>query len=678
MWHRILRVLLLATFAVPGVFASPSDQAIRLPIEVLGVGGTVVSQTFTLDAGQSSAAVALWLRVHGLRYAEEGSLQWNDGLWVPLNNSAVTILGPAKNFGGIGGAFSTIEMRLLLPRDSARSGSNTIRFRFNRSDGLASGFRVLDFNLLSSGGGKLLPPERILLDSPDSWTAPHPDSASIEAGRQLWHSATLVENDLPGSPRIQARCADCHALDGRDLKYFNFSNLSIVVRSRFHGLTALQGERIASYIRSLPVPSPGRPWNPPYQPGPALDQKPVAHWAAGAGVDWVLQSDSDSLSYLAAQSREARLLSEANLVPSITPDVFRPDGNLNAREIPIALPLPDWNQWLPRIHPKDAWGAAFTQSKFAALLDGADRSSLRGVLASLQKSNSSYRAALPLFSQWSQARRSFLARRTKSNTPWSAERTNKVYSTQLWQLVKTWELMQEFTLEDRGQDAFDSSGDSRTWWTSTPGDTAPVATHIPNGPFGVNGSALNNEYLNAAWYELQIVLNSGTHRRHDRQPVDWVYFVSEFRLLFELTHEPEPARLLVAVTKALQSSDPRANPSDYSEGWRPEQNVDPRVLVAPQWALMYQPLPSAVRRAVTQSLLQAWLEKNLQYTLPQYLSLPAPPRGSSPLYGDENISGGKAWLAIDLFRAAGVSPDLLDRLQKWGEAYTDRAARIQY
>src|SRR5207249_8229093 len=41
-------------------------------------------------------------------------------------------------------------------------------------------------------------------------------------------------------------------------------------RSMFHGLSEQQGELVASYIRSLPVPNPGRPWNPPYQPGPGL------------------------------------------------------------------------------------------------------------------------------------------------------------------------------------------------------------------------------------------------------------------------------------------------------------------------------------------------------------------------------------------------------------------------
>ena len=478
------------------------------------------------------------------------------------------------------------------------------------------------------------------------------------------------------------------ASNGTTARAYRSTNLSIVARSRFHGLTTLQGEQIASYVRVLPVPNPGRPWNPPYQPGPGLDAQPVSHWAAGAGLTWVLQNDSDSLSYLTARQQPNRPAPPDNLAPSITPDLFRPDGNLNAREIPIAFPLPDWNQWLPRIHPKDAWGSAFSDSRFATLFDGvpaaaneskANRSSPRSLRLALRTSGTNLRSVLPLFDQWSQARRSFLSQRINANTPWSAEKANKIYSTQLWQLVKTWELMQEFSLEDRGEEIFGPTADSHTWWSSVPAQAAPASTHIPNGPFGVNGSALNNEYLTAAWYELQIVLNSGTHRRKDRQPVDWVYTISEFRDLYSLSRVSQPSRLLVAVIKAMQSSNPQIGPRDYGQGWRPEQNVDPRILVAPDWAPMFKPLPPNLRRAVTECLLQAWLDKTMQYPLAQYLLLPVPPRGGyKTLYGDEQISGGKAWLDTEQFRAAGVSEDLLQRLQDWGSAYTDRAARLQY
>jgi hypothetical protein len=520
-----------------------------------------------------------------------------------------------------------------------------------------------------------------------------------------------MASSRPNSPRIRATCADCHAQDGRDLKYFNFSNASIIARSRFHGLSALQGEQIASYIRSLSLPHPGRPWNPPYQPGPGLDLEPASNWSAGAGLAWVLPNDADALPYLVLkQTHEPTVAqpfqtvlrgappSSANLsaadlhalIPQITPNLFRPDGNLNPREIPISLQLPDWSQWLPRIHPKDAWGTAFTQSEFAAIYgeENAKRAkptskqpSLRTILtvaAASASADSAYANVAPAFAHWSQARRTFLARYTKSKAAWTPDLAEKVYSTQLWQLVKAWELTQEFSLESQGRAVLGQSADARAWGNTIPANTAPSATHIPNGSSGIGGSALTNEYLSASWYHLQIILNSGTHRRRDRSPVDWPYLIGHFRDLNALSRHPEPVRLLVAVTKSFQSSDPRHGPDDFADGWRPDRSVDPRILVSAPWDSYFKPFPFEIRRALTEAVLSAWTDKTLQYPISQYLPLPVVHNNYSLAYGLADISGGQVWQALDQFRAAGVSTDLLARVQSWGQIYTDRAARIQY
>jgi len=79
---------------------------------------------------------------------------------------------------------------------------------------------------------------------------------------------------------------------------------------------------------------------------------------------------------------------------------------------------------------------------------------LRTLLTTAQATDHNVRPVVTTFSQWSQARRAFLGRFAKAKTAWSPELANKVYSTQLWQLVKTWEMTQEFGLEGRGRDLF--------------------------------------------------------------------------------------------------------------------------------------------------------------------------------------------------------------------------------
>lgn len=681
-------------FAVWTPGARPKSTAARqilLPIEVLGADGTVASRDFELTSDQPRDAHLLWLQTNGVKYSGQASVQVNGSAWIAINNDTTEVAEPGKSFGGIGGGFSTLEMTIPVPDGAPREGTNTIRFRFDRTDGLSSGFRVLVWNFLTSDGRKILPPDVFAADAPDSWKRPLPDEASVEAGRELWHGASLVANSQPDSPRIRAHCADCHTQDGRDLKYFNFSNHSIVTRSEFHGLSELQGEQIASYVRGLDAPNPGRPWNPPYQPGPGLDDQPVANWAAGAGLRWVLRRDEDALPYFLDPHFSGDVGDAGRLLGKITADVFRPDGNLNPRDIPIALQLPDWSEWLPRIHPKDAWGPTFDRSELAALYDSnagptsrgrlGKKRSLRALLASLGAApeSGSERLIAPAFAEWSQARAAFLHGAAKSPNEASPDVTNRIYSTQLWQLVKTWEMMQEFSLEGRAEEIVGPTVDRRSWFSTIPKETAPLEARIPDGPSGVGGSSLINEYFNAAWYEVQILLYSGGHQHHDRAPIDWVYLVGRFHNLYDQTHRPEPTRLLIAVTKALQSTDPHVGPEDYNRGWRPEQNVDPRIMIDADWAPLFQPLPPAWHRALTSALLAAWMGKNEQYPLAKFMPVSARQTSSYALdAGDLEITGGSVWEAAEKFREAGVALDLVQRLENWGVAYTDRAARLQY
>jgi hypothetical protein len=338
----------------------------------------------------------------------------------------------------------------------------------------------------------------------------------------------------------------------------------------------------------------------------------------------------------------------------------------------------------------DAW-PAFQNSEFAELYAGASSSgrspsaggskqSLRGVLASpdLSAMISSGRIVAH-FDKWTSARRALLKSYVETRgVKWSSELAVKAYSTQLWQLVKTWEMTQEFGLEGRGRELFGPTGESRTWFNTIPAATAPAAVSIPDGPSGMGGSALTNEYFDACWYELQVLLNSGNHRHRDRLPVDWVYVIGGFHDLYGESRRPEPARLLVALIKAMQSTDPHVGPDDIPQGWRPGQNVDPTIMVDAGWAPIFQPLAGDAKRAITESLLGAWLDKNMQYPAGQYfrVGLTESSYAAPASYG--NISGGKVWEAAPLFLAAGVTPELVKQLQKWGTSYADAAARFQY
>jgi hypothetical protein len=345
--------------------------------------------------------------------------------------------------------------------------------------------------------------------------------------------------------------------------------------------------------------------------------------------------------------------------PAISPASFAPDGNLNPREIPVSFPLPDWNHWLPRVHPADAWKTRFESSDFSKLYSASDFEQLiraGGVPA--------------FFDKWSKARTQFLKPHLASGSrKWSAELSEALYSAELWQLVKTWEITQQFNLEEHRP---------RTWPNTIPASTAPAAVNIPDGPSGMGGSALTNEYFNSAWYELQLLLNDGNHRHHGRLPIDWVYLLGRFLDLQRLSKRPEPARLLITAIQALQSSDPNIGPENISEGWRPDQSVDPRIMVGREWEPVFSPLPYGMRQAITESLLTAWLDKNLQYPLASYFHRDLLETAYSRPTELRDISGGSAWEAAPRFQAAGVNIQLLQRLQEWGREYTSLASLFHY
>jgi cytochrome c553 len=608
-------VILAAVAAVSG------KAAVKLPIEVVGADGTETSVSVDVPDGLASQARSLWMQVHGLEYDDMASVRINDGAWARLNNRTAIVAEPGKSYGGIGGGFATLKLTLGIPEGRLIDHCNTIRFRFNRSNGVSSGFRVLALNFLTLDGRAILPADAFVEDDPNTWTPPFPEADSIAAGKKLWQSAALTG--------IRAHCADCHTEDGRDLKYFNFSNASIVARSRFHGLTELQGRQIASYIRALDFPSPGRPWNPPYQPGPGQGAQPEANRAAGAGLKWVLDGDAETLPFVFPGM-------------AITPAAFQPDGHLDAREIPIAFELPDWNHWLPRVHPIDAFGEHFESSAFAQWYAASDRDAA-------------------FFDKWARARSKFLPHLPLDSKRWSAELADKVYSAQLWQLVKTWEM-----------------AGAGAWSNSVPYATAPSEVNIPDGPAGMEGSALTNEYFSNAWYELQVVLNDGGHRHHGKLPIDWVYLIGHYLDLERFSRRPEPGRLLVAVVQAMQSTDPHIDPHNVAEGWRPEQNVDPRILIDAEWAPMFATLPPEVKASLTESLLAAWLDKTLQYPAAAYFTRGLTASSYSGPAAVQNISGGRVWEAAERFEAAGVSARQVERLREWGRAYTSAAELFHY
>jgi hypothetical protein len=85
-----------------------------------------------------------------------------------------------------------------------------------------------------------------------------------------------------------------------------------------------------------------------------------------------------------------------------------------------------------------------------------------------------------------------------------------------------------------------------------------------------------------------------------------------------------------------------------------------------------------MKQAITESLLTAWLDKNLQYPPASYFRLGLQATSYARPRDLQVISGGKVWEAAAQFQAVGVNAQLIDRLQAWGRQYTSLASLFHY
>jgi hypothetical protein len=669
---------------------------VTFPIEVIGPPGYTTTETF--DVADPTGITALYIQGNRLAYSDnlsgntaaKASVRLNGGAWIDLTNQTATVSQPESSYGGIGGGFHTV--RLTVPISGVQQGSNTLDFRFNGTDGITSGYRILAFNLVRNGT-PALPDSTFGQDDPATWTAPNP--GGVANGKMLWSAEDTLQT-AAGAP-IHASCGDCHSADGRDLKYFNYSNWSIIQRSIFHHLTGSQGADIASYIRSLTTPAPAaaRPWNPPYQPGPGLDSRPVTEWAAGAGLGAVLSSDSQMVSYMLPAGQTWAQIANTK-------------ATLDAREIPIAIELPDWNNWLPLVHPLDIWGTYWTSTTTG--LANNQYQSLRGTLPGLAASASTtIPATLGKFDQ--QVRVFIGAGRTDSTgggewrtqtgttvnqIPSSIGREKAKFCLAQWMATKHWELIQVNGLEAINSQVLPAvngvvHGEARGWpslWQSV-WAMAPHMTADNKLSFTVQ-SPLVGQYWSSAWYQMQMLLNPGQRQPNNTEPDDWKYHFTHMQGLATLSGQPQALRYIESMIKAYEARDNGLGPAN--NGWQLRYLHPSQIFAEPSGSTAffdvldsYQP---GLRLQVLEGMLNAYMDlmaspelslatwprrsptdfstSDEWYALEDATFVPTAYSGSGDVFPEPNYQHATSFYhLIPRLKAAGVSQATLQRMVSW-------------
>ncbi|MEM9873859.1 MAG: hypothetical protein AAF928_03135 [Myxococcota bacterium] len=560
-----------------GTPTEPVDPApaVTMPVEVLGPAET--TETVMLNIERPDRAVYLHLRVHGLAYEGAASLRWNDGDFTPLANEHITF--PDNQYGGQGGGYHTLRFRLPVAAfpdfDSSRT-EQALSFRFNGTDGENIGFRVLRIDVRDEAGASLLPAGTFQSDDPDRWAPPIDTPEAIAEGQQLWNEAAI--KDRPGGKDITATCAGCHAAGGEDLEYFAYSNRSIVQRSIFHELSEEQGQRIASYIRSLReargIERLGRPYNPPYQPGPGLEGKDVAYWAAGAGIEAVADSEAATLEAMFPEGTGADALAR----------VVDHEAVMDITKIPLAIQFPDWNEWLPDVHPRDVWQGTYFE-------DSAAYAHYRSLFDDVKDDPSAVFEANNFdkrFREFQENFRAFIHEGSTVGNDWRTEDGPAIEAIKSeykpggspefakeqlakWIALRYWDMVKLSGWEDQARTL---RPESEAWqWPMSSQAVHQVAPHIvaDNINHFAGQDPLVGDYRSTVWYQLQLTLNSGEGLNEDKNyivhPVDWPYQLRHLWELGERTPDArwEGARVFMSLIKMYQSQSNTRGTS--SRGW---------------------------------------------------------------------------------------------------------------
>jgi hypothetical protein len=674
-----------------------------LPVEVFGTANKIIKRTFVTDA--DTLISSIFMQCHRCTYRDVGtnptgkakvSIRIDESDWLDITPNTVKMMSPEKDFGGFGTTFYTTRFNIDFVK-TLKTGSHSVEFRFNGTDGITNGFRVLDFNIVSVDNKKILPISRFASENPALWKPLYEAQEKVNEGKLLWSKGEILNKSEIDKTKILASCADCHDALGADLKYFNFSNESIIARSEFHGLSNDEGVKIASYIRLLPSyqSENGRPWNPPYQPGKGIDKKNAKEWSAGAGLGAVLEHDSQTLDFLFPEG------TSQSAIDAVT----NRRSTLNIREIPVVLQMPDWNAWLPDIHPKDLWRS----TRYSDLIEPPYKEAIKLLTSDLDNlvetkklpeilqnlhqgvfKNNMIGGAQPCVKYYRSVKEEEgegIDLAVKNGFDCEETRGNLAR----WILVKNWELVQRFNLESLPSKIY-AYGEKRGWVgmfrTAFDVPAHRSANNSKNFKWQTENEAATST---AAWYHTELLLTaSGSRERATFIPQDWFYTPLWIGKASQLNNANLGAFMAVSQIKKYQIRDTTGTDGKGVD-YKMNNNgywiafMHPWWLDGPNNLYEYrgQPLNQLdsyeenLRVKVIDSLLRVFLDKVEPYTIaeladydPSLITIPYK-KGDTLLYpqsGDRTEEGATAMYRVLVrFKEIGIPSTTRERLIVWSK-----------
>jgi len=218
--------------------SAPAVGAWKMPIVAVGQDNYAQHVQVSVP-GSVGSSIRMHVRADNLGYGAQIqvdgkiSVQINSCAWQPLVNTAVTPIDEISKWYGqssavagtgvfrpVGGAVQMLDLTIPITNGCLTTGTNTIGFKFNGTDGVTSGATIIDFNFFESSN--VLLTQAVVLSNVATWTT---------SGAHGWSTGDWVYiRDAPG-PRGR--------LNG---------NYQITVTDSTHFQTATCGDATVSMI----------------------------------------------------------------------------------------------------------------------------------------------------------------------------------------------------------------------------------------------------------------------------------------------------------------------------------------------------------------------------------------------------------------------------------------------
>jgi hypothetical protein len=635
------------------VMSNTPSGTVSIPIYLDGIGQPSQSRSVTLSGVGAGDTYLQLLLHHASIYpctAPKMTVSVNGQAAVGIMNNTVTVLpllGRPDLMHGLGGSYEAMWVELRVPAGVAANGQNTLNFQHTFPAGTTTARTLIAIpalNWRNSGGSFLMVTNGVLVEQdvltgPDYAPSAYNDT-SVVNGQNYYENTITTYPGTAGS--TTQPCAGCHTKTAWDMAYFSFPRVAVIGAARRFGAGEIDANNIYNYIWRRRATDTnafgfGRVWNPPYQPGPGMDSKPIREWAAGAGINAVVQTDFDVFK---------DVFGGPTVQYSVITNAWTKTGpgiGMNIREQRINIQLPSIYHWYPKFHPLRQF-SSFANSDVWKMYTGAipcmgTAGGVRGAAAAYASSpvpTITYAFNDYWHADWTR----FLLTIQGS----AVDNTTGRYVTDYgnWRNIKMLEMMQEFNLE---RSPLPSSARERmNWYDWGLFDLAPNILKTPYGADGLqDGTTLQKRYFTVAWYAVQIALNAGNYSngimKNDIRPMDWPY---SYGFFIEMTlvenGAPSAGMLLQNQVKAYQCQDFNTGVLAQDRGWSPNRNSPLTWLHNPTldglWSSSKCNIPAAQRTAYYDAMTKYWVMKSRQFTPAQYYAFQN---------GGVNVGGSPSW-----------------------------------